>query len=227
MAKWSKAKIVGFSILAVLMIAVVVFLCFVPTFQREMEITKHYNARLSQFETERSSAINKKVLFVGDELVENFDLSTYYPLLDAYNMGIAGDTTKRLQKRLESSVLNTNPSVCVFLVGTNNLKSAVKGYTKILNTIKTKTPNIKVIVQSIYPTNYGYKKRNAKILEVNEKLKELTLSFGYVYFDAHSVLVDDSGLLAENYTTDGLNLNDSGYKKVTEKLSYVLSDTMK
>lgn len=225
MAKWSKAKIVGFSILAVLMTVVVVFLCFVPTIQKKVKIDKYYNEKLAQFDAERNKNYNQDVLFVGDELVENFDLSVNFPLLnDSYNMGIAGDTTTRLYKRLESTVLNTSPSILVLLVGTNNLKSAVKGYNKILSTIKTKNPEIKVIVQSIYPTNYGYKKRNSKIVEVNKKLKELTLSFGYSYIDVYSSLVDDAGKLAENYTTDGLNLNEAGYKVVTRCLSDALNE---
>lgn len=225
MAKWSKAKIVGFSILAVLMTAVVVFLCFVPTIQKKVKIDKYYNEKLAQFDAERNKNYNQDVLFVGDELVENFDISVNFPLLnDSYNMGITGDTTTRLYKRLESTVLNTNPSILVLLVGTNNLKSAVKGYTKILNTIKTKSPNVKVIVQSIYPTNYGYKKRNAKIIEVNKKLKELTLSFEYSYIDVYSCLVDDTGKLAESYTTDGLNLNEAGYKVVTRCLTDGLNE---
>lgn len=225
MAKWSKAKIVGFSILAVLMTAVVVFLCFVPTIQKNTKIDKHYSERLALFDAEREKNYNQNVLFVGDELVENFNIATNFPLVkNYYNMGIAGDTTTRLHKRLETTVLNTNPSVCVLLVGTNNLKSAIKGYNKILSTIKTNKPETKVVVQSIYPTNYSYKKRNAKIVEVNKKLKELTLSFGYSYLDIYSSLVDDAGRLNESYTTDGLNLNEAGYKVVTKCLTVGLDE---
>lgn len=225
MAKWKKSKIITVStILAIFLVAIVVFLCFVPTIEAEVARKKYYNERVAYFEIENSKAANSKLVFLGDGITEQYDLKKYYSLYsNKFNRGIAGDTTFTLQDRLIVSLLNVRPVVCVLLIGTNNINSALKNYEEILQEIKDKSPQTKMIIQSIYPTAGEYHKRNKKIVEVNEEIKKLAQKYGYDYADVYSVLKDEKGELNSKYTTDGLHLNNDGYKAVTSVLTPIIS----
>ena len=229
MAKWKKSKIITVSVIsAIFLTAIIVFLCFVPAIEAEVARRKHYDERVAYFEIENTQAANSKLVFLGDELTENYDLSKHYSLVNGvFNRGIVGDDTFTLQDRLNVSLLDIKPSVCVLLIGTNNIKKALKNYEEILAEIKEKSPSTKLVIQSIYPTSGEYAKRNIKIVEVNKQIEVLAEKYGYIYADVHSVLKDENGELKAEYTTDGLNLTQDGYKKVTEVLSPILSTIVK
>ena len=225
MAKWKKSKIITVStILAIFLTAIVVFLCFVPTIEAEVARRKYYDEKVAYFETENAQAANAKLVFLGDELTEEYDLTKYYTLVkSAYNRGVKGDTTFTLQDRLQVSLYDIKPAVCVLLIGTNNIKKALKNYEEILAEIHEKCATTKLVVQSIYPTSGEYAKRNEKIVEVNEQIKALVEKYDFIYADVHSALKDENGELNAKYTTDGLHLTNEGYKKVTEVLTPILS----
>ena len=225
MAKWKKSKIITFStILAIFLTAIFVFLCFVPTIEAEVARRKYYDEKVAYFETENAQAANAKLVFLGDELTEEYDLTKYYTLVkSAYNRGVKGDTTFTLQDRLQVSLYDIKPAVCVLLIGTNNIKKALKNYEEILAEIHEKCATTKLVVQSIYPTSGEYAKRNEKIVEVNEQIKALVEKYDFIYADVHSALKDENGELNAKYTTDGLHLTNEGYKKVTEVLTPILS----
>ena len=229
MAKWKKSKIITVSvIMSIFLSAIIVFLCFVPTIEAEVARRKYYNERVAYFEQENAKAANSKLVFLGDELTEEYDLSKHYTLVQkVFNRGIKGDTTYTLQERLQISLLNIKPSVCVLLIGGNNLKSALKNYEEILAEIKEKSPSTKVVIQSIYPTSGDYAKRNKKIVEVNKEIEILAEKYGYTYADVYSVLKNENGELDEKYTEDGFHLNNVGYKRVTEILTPILSPLVK
>ncbi len=229
MAKWKKSKIITVSaISAIFLAAIIVFLCFVPTIEAEVARRKYYNERVAYFEIENKQAANSKLVFLGDELTENYDLSKHYSLVkNVFNRGIAGDDTFTLQERLQISLYDIRPVVCVLLIGTNNIKDALKNYEEILAGIKENCLKTQLVVQSIYPTAGEYAKRNKKIVEVNEQIKVLVQKYGFIYADVHSVLKDENGELKAEYTTDGLNLTYEGYKKVTEVLTPILSPLVK
>lgn len=229
MAKWKKSKIITVSTISALFLtAIVVFLCFVPTIEAEVARRKYYDEKVAYFEVENAEAANCKLLFLGDELTEEYDLTKYYTLVkNSFNRGIKRDTTFTLQDRLQVSLYNVKPAVCVLLIGANNLKKALKNYEEILAEIKEKCATTKLVVQSIYPTSGEYTNRNERIVEVNEQIKSLVKKYDFIYADVHSALKDENGELNEKYTTDGFHLNKDGYKKVTEVLTPILSPIVK
>ena len=224
MAKWKKSKIITVSsIIAVLMIGIIVFLCFVPTIQKNTELKKYYNKKVADFEIDNKEFGSVDIVFAGDELTEEYDLRNNYLNLSTINRGIKGDDTYGLLKRLKVSVYDLNPDYIVLLIGSNNLSSMLKNYDDILADIDKFAPKAKVIVQSIYPTSKKYAGRNEKIVEVNKKLKELAEEYDCFYADVHSVLVDSkTGEMNEKYSDDGFIPNKTGYQKVTEVIKSFL-----
>ena len=68
------------------------------------------------------------VAFLGDSLTDGYDLEKYYPEFKTANRGIAGETTGGLESRLQVSVYDLKPKVCVMLIGANNMDTMFKLY---------------------------------------------------------------------------------------------------
>ena len=175
------------------------------------------------------------VVFVGDSITDSCDLDKYYEGLDAYNRGIAGDTTGGLLNRMKISVYDLEPSLIVLLIGTNDYQRAVphtnehilKNYTKILDNIQSKLPDTKVIVQSVYPiadVNFRthYKHGHGHIKDLNAELKTLAESHGYRFADVYSLLEDGEEEMNMEYSNDGLHPNQEGYLKISAYLRVII-----
>ncbi|HNX89888.1 MAG TPA: GDSL-type esterase/lipase family protein, partial [Paludibacteraceae bacterium] len=101
----------------------------------------------------------------------------------------------------------------------------------LLNEIQTKSPETKLYIQSLLPINesFGrYKKLTGKtdqIPEINAKLKELANRRNIVFIDLFPLFTEDkTNILDKKITTDGLHLNEDGYKIWVKKLKEYLAD---
>lgn len=224
MAKWKKSKIITVSsLLSVLLIGIIVFLCFVPTIQAKTEQKKYYTNRLEVFRIENLELGKIDIVFLGDEHTENYKGYKSFKNYTTLNRGIKGDTTAGLIDRLKVSVFDIKPKIVVVQIGSNNLKTAADDYNELFSTIDKKLPDAEVIVQSIYPCHGKFEDRNKKIVEVNSKMKEVADKYKFHYVDIYSKLIDSkTGALNQKYSNDGINLNTNGYSVVTDRLTSML-----
>lgn len=162
------------------------------------------------------------IIFLGDSIIKYYDTSKYYSNTNIINRGIAGDTATYILDRI-GEVISKKPSIVILNAGSNDLvrtklshDEIVKNILKIKYLLEEGIPNVVVYILSLPPvlrdhevTNMDYMKHrtNDDINTINE---ELDLYTNLV--DTHSLLVDSDGNLDVNYTTDGLHLNDLGYK---------------
>ena len=116
-------------------------------------------------------------------------------------------------------------------VSTNLAEEGFKEIYKILiGNILEKSPETKIVLQSIYPVTknidptYGAIITNEKIMKANTWIEdiceELYKSGKSVYYlDTYSVLVNDEGYLPENYSNgDGLHLSAAGFSAVLSNI---------
>lgn len=169
-------------------------------------------------------------LFLGDSITEYYDLDKYFPDMPVVNSGIAGDTTEEILNDMKGRVYDYNPSKVFILIGTNDLRDdksveeVVENIKKIIEEIKQNRKIAEVYLESIYPVNKGINKSvvglrdNDDINEINSQIEEYAKNEGVTFLNTHELLVDDDGLLNEDYTADGLHLNDKGYEVVTEEI---------
>lgn len=162
------------------------------------------------------------IIFLGDSIIKYYDTSKYYSNTNIINRGIAGDTATYILDRI-GEVISKKPSIVILNAGSNDLvrtklshDEIVKNILKIKYLLEEGIPNVVVYILSLPPvlrdhevTNMDYMKHrtNDDINTINE---ELDLYTNLV--DTHSLLVDSDGNLDVNYTTDGIHLNDLGYK---------------
>lgn len=184
-------------------------------------IKADYERKVKAF---RLLPVEGKPIFAGDSMIAYFNLSRYG--FDNYiNMGIAGDTTTGLMKRLDAIVRQKPPYVIIH-IGSNDLVLEQLAANEIVQRIEhivdelSMTSTVYVIsltpvnphVENVNHTHIGGRK-NEDINAINQQLKSL---YQTNYIDAHTHLLQSNSLLNEDYTKDGIHLNHIGYHHFAE-----------
>lgn len=186
-----------------------------------------------------TAALHGQTVLAGDSITEIFnDYELFYEWSKekncaVYNRGISGDTSNRLSERFYDNVLNISPKNIVLLIGTNDIgmgrknEDTAKDIKNILEQIRSKSAEINVILEAVYPVNKNLSiesrqmvgiRSNDKIQELNTILKSLADDFGCVWLDLTDVLSDENGNLHKAYCYDGLHLNANGFQTVAEHI---------
>ena len=107
----------------------------------------------------------------------------------------------------------------------------VNNMEEIIDNIKDNRPYTKIYIESLYPINKDVDKFDRiiskailedDIKEVNKKLKDLTKSKKVEFLDLYSILSDEDKL-KDDYSSNGVKLNDEGYSLVREKIEKIIS----
>ena len=173
--------------------------------------------------------IPENIVFLGDSITELYDLDKYYADNSVVNSGESGNVCDDILSDMYNRVYKYNPSKVFLLIGINQLPDdendkIVEGIQKIIDEIHRNRPITKIYVESIYPVNNDFDKKNVKnkdnsrIVDINKKIKTKVKDIDYVeYINVYDKLIDEDKLNKE-YTEDGLHLNDKGYEIVTDVL---------
>lgn len=187
------------------------------------------------------NTIDDNYLFIGDGITEDYDLSKYYEKMPVVNEGKSLNTTEDILGDMTGRIYRYNPSKIFLLIGVNDIdkgkssSEVISNIKKIIELIKENRPYSKIYIESIYPVNKTDDEKvtdkvrdkdfdNEKIMEVNKSLKKLASKEDVTYIDLYDKLVDKDGNLKLEYTTNGLNISDEGYEKITEILDEYIKD---
>ena len=157
-----------------------------------------------------------------------YDLDKYYPQYKTANRGISGDTTVRLESRLQVSVYDLKPQVAVLLIGANNMDTMLDNYESILQGFATNLPQTRVVVLSLTAMGGEHWGRKNQLAAYNNVTLQLLASrYGYEYVDLFSPLYDVTiGEVREGYTVDGGHLTHEGYAVITAEITPVLQQIL-
>jgi len=124
-------------------------------------------------------------------------------------------------------VLDLHPKAVLFLAGTNDISRGVtvKAIEDNLSMMADlcRANGIKPVFASITPVSDYHKAENprnemtktrpiAKIVEVNNWLRDYCQKNHYVYVDYYNALLDTNGVLGADLADDGLHPNAKGYR---------------
>lgn len=180
------------------------------------------------------------VVFVGDSIIEMYDLDEYYKEKGYINRGISSNESEDILNRLQTNVIDIAPKVIILHIGANDIGHQVSiekfraNVEKIINIIQTNLPDCKLFIDSIYPTltlgNFNSKnltrhRSNVAISNFNDSLISLCNTYGIDYINTHNQLLED-GKLKRTYTLDGLHISDAGYKRVTATIDKVINQAL-
>lgn len=155
-----------------------------------------------------------------------------------YNRGIASETSADALKRLESSVLALKPARLVILLGCNDIgkkmpaSQTVDNIEQIITKSRQQNPDISIILQAVYPIREGIQSLPARILigsrtcekirALNTELEKLARRQSVAYLDLTDLLADERGQLKQEYTMDGLHVNELAYRQIAARMMPLL-----
>ncbi len=175
------------------------------------------------------SVLNENNVFLGDSLTHRYDLKKYFEDKPIVNSGEDGYKTTDILDNLEKMVYEYNPSKVFLLIGTNDLPTTsideiVNNIKKIVSKIKENKAYTTIYIESLYPINPEKIKnrKNEDIDEINKKLEQLCKDEKINYIDINSILKNDDGNLKEEYSDDGLHMNEVAYENISNQLRQYL-----
>lgn len=185
---------------------------------------------MRKVKTFRALPIEGKHVIIGDSLIAYLNLNRYN-LNHFVNMGIAGDTTIGVKKRLDA-VERLQPQKVILSIGSNNFVltdlTIEESVQEIIGIYQALSKFSKTYVLSITPVNGIIEKANHNYIafrsneDINLMNKKLSEILKNDFIDVASPLTDSSGLLCEDLTTDGIHLNHEGYLQLIKTLKHVL-----
>lgn len=203
------------------------FVFFLPTlvfgqaYDTTVNVPDHYQRMTTAF---RAEAITTgKVIFLGNSITEGGNWRELFKETPTLNRGISGDNTFGVLARLDE-IVRHKPAKLFLLIGVNDLSKNVPPHRimenifSIVGRLHAESPKTQLFVQSILPVNPEHKKflkafdKQKEIETINAQLKKYADALKYAYIDLHSQFLDSTMKLDLHYTTDGLHLNEAGYK---------------
>ncbi|WNO09072.1 GDSL-type esterase/lipase family protein [Teredinibacter sp. KSP-S5-2] len=168
------------------------------------------------------------VLFIGDSIIQGLAVNAVAG--NAVNLGIGGDTSAGVIRRIEDYRYLESASVIVIAIGVNDLAGASSNQAIVANieTILQRLPSkVKVVLSAILPVDeqassglLGY---NQRIGEINNALNMLAKKHGAVFIDAGADMKDANGNLKRIlHIGDGLHLNPTGYQPFIHALQIAI-----
>lgn len=166
-----------------------------------------------------------RIVFMGNSITEGWSKISpgFFQGKPYINRGISGQTTAQMLARFRADVINLKPTITIILAGTNDIAENNGPTTPemILNNIISMTElanynGIKVILCSVLPAlDYYWRpglKPVEKIATLNSLIKKYAVEKGCGYIDYYSAMADDEMGLINEFTSDGIHPNETGYK---------------
>ena len=165
-----------------------------------------------------------RVVFLGDSITDGWMLAQYFPGKPYVNRGIGGQTTPQMLVRLFPDVIALQPAALLVFAGTNDIagNTGPSTLTMIEDNLQAiaelaQAHGIKVILCSVTPvSDYTARRQTPErppsdILKLNAWMREYAARANAVFADYYAALVDETGMLKQGFSGDGLHPNDKGY----------------
>lgn len=151
------------------------------------------------------------IVMLGDSLTAGAAWTELLGRSTVANRAIGGDTVRGFRKRLDQ-IYPLRPRVCFVMGGINDLRygrtveDVLEQYAGLIDELLA--ADIRPIVQSVLPTDNPV--LNAKVVAVNQGLRQLSLKKNLTFIDVARDLTQDSRLHPVA-SADGLHINGHGY----------------
>ena len=105
------------------------------------------------------------------------------------------------------------------MIGTNNSNNQdnteaeiLEGVTAIVQQIRARQPETKIILLGIFPRGQTFSSQRGKILQVNQALARLDDGKNIFYIDFGPQLIEGDGSISTSIMPDYLHPNEAGYR---------------
>jgi len=181
-----------------------------------------------------------QLVFLGDSITAGWNgkKEIWDKAFGAYkpaNFGIGGDRTQHVLWRITHGELDgIKPKAVVLMIGTNNSGSdpaegIAKGVTAIVETIRAKQPQAKILLLAVFPRgekpspNPG----REKLAKVNGIIAKLDDGKNIHFLDIGAKFLQPDGSISKEIMPDFLHLSAAGYQIWADAISPKLAELMK
>jgi lysophospholipase L1-like esterase/cephalosporin-C deacetylase-like acetyl esterase len=176
------------------------------------------------------------LIFIGDSITSGWESrgpkvwDKFYAKRNAVNLGIGGDRTQHVIWRLNNgNVKGISPKAAVVMIGTNNSRDntpeqIAEGVTVIINQLRTKLPDTKVLLLAIFPRGANSEDSRRQVNQkANAIFSKLADGDHVHYLDIGPKFITNDGVLTRGMMPDLLHLNEQGYVIWAESIESSLS----
>ncbi|NOS69836.1 MAG: GDSL family lipase [Verrucomicrobia bacterium] len=208
--------------------------CVVPTPRTDARGTNRY-LELNQRVLDNHGQAD--VIFLGDSITQAWEVEgkavweRYYAPRHALNLGIGSDRTQHVLWRLDYGHLTgLKPKVAVVLIGVNNIpddtctpRMVLEGVTAVVQKLRTKLPETKIILLGIFPFHEDFHPQRAKALQVNQALRKLDDDKSIHFLDFGHLFIQGDGTISKDMMHDFVHLSPEGYRLWAEAMEPTLA----
>jgi len=181
------------------------------------------------------------LLLIGDSITQGWTdeglriWDSYYGRRRAVNLGFNSDRTEHVLWRMDHGEINgIAPKLAVLMIGTNNTgarkdpaKETAMGIRAILTTLRTRLPDAKVLLLSVFPRGAS---ADDPLRQMNDAVNDLL----HAYVDNEHVFLlnlnrfflDEQGRLTQDLMPDYLHPNERGYQVWAEGMEGLIKTLM-
>jgi len=181
-----------------------------------------------------------QLVFLGDSITAGWGgkKDIWEKAFGAYtpaNFGIGGDRTQHVLWRIQNGELDgIKPKAFVVMIGTNNSGSdpaegIAKGVTAIIETIRAKQPQAKILLLAVFPRGEKASPNPGrdKLKQVNAIIAKLDDGKNVFFLDIGDKFLQPDGSLTKEIMPDFLHLSAAGYQIWADAISPKLAELMK
>jgi lysophospholipase L1-like esterase len=180
------------------------------------------------------------LLFIGDSITAGWQWTGWglniwnknYAPRHAADFGIGYSRTQNVLWQIENGELNDiKPKAVVLLIGTNNIgrntpPEIVDGITAIVNEVRIKLPNSKLLLIGIFPRGEKNDPAREEVKEINSQIAKLADGKTIQFLDINSKLIAPDGTISANFRPDLLHPKEQGYQIWADAMQGTLDEMM-
>jgi lysophospholipase L1-like esterase len=176
------------------------------------------------------------IVFIGDSITQGWEgagknvWAKFYGSRKCLDLGVGGDRTEHVLWRFEYGQLDgIKPKVAVVMIGTNNGNNEseiLEGVTAIIQQIRSRLPETKIILLGIFPRGKTFSVQRGKLLQVNQALEKLDDGKTLFYVDIGSQLIEADGSISTGMMRDALHPGERGYEIWAEAIEPKLKELL-
>jgi len=158
----------------------------------------------------------KRLLFIGDSLIEFFNWQERFPEYKLYNFGAAGETAEGLYARLPNIIARIqSPDLILIMTGINNIAMEDYGflatYEKIIDLLQNSYQRATITITSLLPIELSF--LGDAVPRVNKRLQDIARHKNISYLDLYPLFLGkDLKPVSAYYEMDGVHLSAKGYE---------------
>lgn len=188
---------------------------------------------------ERVKKGHADLLFIGDSITQGWERAgadvwkKHYDRRNAVNLGIGGDRTQHVLWRLDhGNIDGIKPKLAVLMIGTNNSganspEEIADGIKAIVEKLRTKLPETKVLVLGIFPRGPDVNDARRKVNEgANAIAQKLADGKHVFYLDIGPSFLADDKTLSKEIMPDLLHLSPKGYQIWADSIEARVAELM-